>query len=77
MMPPTKPPLRIEPTVYLAESGLRVSLRAGTMGAFETWAAVVLVLLGGFLVVGHLGVDLGSAVSASIHGLEHVLARPL
>jgi hypothetical protein len=47
------------------------------MGAIETWSVAVLILLGGYLVVGHLGVDLGSALSAGIHGMERLLSQPL
>lgn len=47
------------------------------MGSMETWAVTVLLLLGAFLVVGHLGVDAGSAVTQLVHGVERFLARPI
>lgn len=47
------------------------------MGSMETWAVTVLLLLGAFLVIGHLGVDAGSAVTQLVHGVERFLARPI
>ncbi|HEV2450121.1 MAG TPA: hypothetical protein VGU43_06930 [Thermoplasmata archaeon] len=47
------------------------------MGSIETWAVTLLLILGAFLIVGHLGVDAGSAVTQMVHGVERFLARPI
>jgi hypothetical protein len=47
------------------------------MGSVETWAVTLLLILGAFILVGHLGVDAGSAVTQTVHGIERFLARPL
>ncbi|MCI4334841.1 MAG: hypothetical protein L3K04_04370 [Thermoplasmata archaeon] len=47
------------------------------MGSLETWSVAVLLMLGAYVVVGHLGLDIGTAVAQTLHGVERLLARPL
>jgi hypothetical protein len=41
------------------------------------WAMAVLLVVGGVIVLNHLGVGLGAAIGGALHGLEHFLGRPL
>ena len=43
----------------------------------EGWAISVLLIVGGIVVLNHLGVDLGAAIGSSMRGLEHWLGSPL
>ncbi|HEV2165766.1 MAG TPA: hypothetical protein VGS23_02125 [Thermoplasmata archaeon] len=43
----------------------------------EGWAISVLLIVGGIVVLNHLGVDLGAAIATSMHGLERWLGSPV
>jgi hypothetical protein len=43
----------------------------------EGWVVTVLLLLGGVVVLNHIGVDIGSAMAGTVHGVERLLGRPL
>jgi hypothetical protein len=47
------------------------------MTPLGTWSLTVLLAIGGYLLLNHLGVDLGSLLSATFHGLERALGQPL
>lgn len=44
---------------------------------WEGWALVLIVVVGGFVLLGHMGVDLAGSVADSLHGFEHLMGRPL
>jgi hypothetical protein len=43
----------------------------------EKWALAILAIVGGFVLLGHLGVDISGPLVGSLHGLERLMARPL
>ncbi|HEV2316868.1 MAG TPA: hypothetical protein VGV89_04755 [Thermoplasmata archaeon] len=45
--------------------------------SLSAWAVAILVVVGGVIVLNHLGVGLGAAIGTAMHGLEHFLGRPL
>ncbi len=47
------------------------------MGAILAWFTTVVLVLSLFLVMHHLGVDVGPMVSSVLHGVEHALGQPL
>jgi hypothetical protein len=43
----------------------------------EGWALSLLLVVGGVVVLNHLGLDLSAAIATTIHGLERALNAPL
>lgn len=47
------------------------------MSASTAWFVTVVLLLGGVLVLHHLGWDVAASVQTALHGVEHLLGHPI
>ncbi len=47
------------------------------MGALFSWFVVMVLLIGGLVVLQHLGVDLTQLIVYTMHGVERALGRPI
>ncbi len=43
----------------------------------SSWIVAILLIVGGAVVLNHLGVDIGTLVANAAHSVEHVLGQPL
>ena len=62
----------------MKESSAFAVLRGGpSMGALFSWFVVMVLLIGGLVVLQHLGVDLTQLIVYTMHGVERALGRPI
>ena len=68
--------MRMEVRDLCTATARTVLLAGGKSMNLEGWAISVLLIVGGVVVLNHLGVDVGAAIGTSLRGLEHLLGSP-
>lgn len=43
----------------------------------SAWVVGILLIVGGVIVLNHLGVDIGTAIGSAVHSVERSLGQPL